>query len=289
MTAAELVERVRDTLEDYGDVEEGTASALTLQAEIADDEIEVEDASLFDMGDWLHVGNEVMEVSEEISPSTNIVPVRRAMKGTTAALHLEGALVRANLKFSNKRILDAINSALAGGFPMLAKVAEDVSLTVTEGQRLYTLSAAVRDIRSVWLEDEEGSGEYLLTRLAAPKSRSTFILHGSHTAGLGIKVVTTTTFPRLTTSSSMDSTFPDDDEAYDYLVKDAAGRLLLGQTGARALSDATPARGTQGQDDRYVLINTAKALRADAKESLRKCRMQLPTRITPRPDARYFG
>lgn len=289
MTAAELIERVRGLLEDYGDVEDGSASALVVEVSATDTELEVEDADIFDIGDWLYCDFEVMEVSDEVNVASNTVPVRRGMKGTVPAAHEIGALVRANLKFSNKHILDTINSALAGAFPMLAKVVEITDLKVVEGERLYTLPSEVRDIRSVWLEDGVGSGEYLLCRLAVPQTRSSFMLYGPHSPGLGIKVIATTTFPRLNPADSMDPSFPDDDEAYEYLVKDAAGRLLLSRAGARALDDSALARGSQGQDDRYALINTAKALRADAKESLRKARMQLPARVLPRPDARYFG
>jgi len=289
MTAAELVERVRDALSDYGDVEETAAAVLI--ADMAPNVISctVDDASVFDVGDWLHCEWEVMETTQVTGSPVNEISVRRGLRGSTATAHASGTLMRSNLRFSSVRILNALNAALAGAYPLLFKQVEDTHLTVVNGQDLYTLSSPTRSIRSFWIERTVGGGDYELCRLAVPLDLDSFILYGSWPDGAGIKVITTTTFTRMTSTGNLDSSFPDDDEAYDYLVKDAVGRLLAGLAASESINSSVEARGSQqGQDTRYVLINAAKHHRSEARESLRKCRMQLPVKVSPRPDARYF-
>ena len=302
MTTDELVQRVRDSISDYGDVEATASATLTEDVALNDDTITVDDGTVFDTGDWLYCGWEVMEVkSAPTTQAQNTVEVRRGMRGTVAATHEDGDVVRSNVRFSNVRILRALNGALAGAYPLLFKVVTDLSLSTVDGQQLYELDNPVRDIRSVWIESGPGVGDYQLCRAAVPLTSSSIMLYGAWGNGLGIKVIAIDTFTRLAIEQlndavppvlvpgELDADFPDNDEAYDYLVKDATGRLMLDLAATEATNEMSQSRGSQqAQDTRYVLINAAKALRTDARESLRKARMHAPGKVSPRPDARYF-
>jgi hypothetical protein len=302
MTTDELVQRVRDAISDYGDVEATASATLTEDVAIIDDTITVDDGTVFDTGDWLYCNWEAMEVkSAPTTQAQNIVEIRRAMRGTVAAVHKAGDVMRSNVRFSNVRILRALNGALAGAYPMLFKIVTDVSMSTVDGQQLYTLDSPVRDIRSIWIETGVGSGGYQVSRAAVPLTADSFMLYGSWGNGLGVKVIAINTFDRLAIQQlndavppvlvpgTLDSDFPDNDEAYDYLVKDATGRLMLDLAATEATNEMSQSRGSQqAQDTRYVLINAAKALRTDARESLRKARMHTPVKVSPRPDARYF-
>jgi hypothetical protein len=92
----------------------------------------------------------------------------------------------------------------------------------------------------------------------------------------------------MTATGSLDTDWPDDDEAYAYLIYDTIGRLLYQRAAQMAVDDGAPSRGSQGQDDRYVLLNAAKAMRLEAQKSLNRVKVELPKRVMPRADARYF-
>lgn len=290
MTAAELIEQVRDEISDYGLIGDVASTALTATASASDTTLQVADSSLFEVGDWLSCENEICEVSEEVLSTTGVIPVRRGMRGTTAAIHNSGSVVRAGQLFSNVTILRVLNRSLAGAFPTLAKVVENETLYVIEGQREYDLSATLEDIYSVWIEDSISSASYSLTRLAVPVSQGVFMLYGTYEPGRKIRVIGITSFTALTLTGNLDTSYPTNGKALAYLVQDAIGQLMYMRATQLALNDQNSARGAQqGQDDRYVLLNTAKAIRLEAAKSLRAAKMQLPRRVHPRPDARYFS
>jgi hypothetical protein len=290
MTVEELVERVRDAVNDYGDIEEAASTQLNGGVTAAAETFVVDDATGFEEGDWVYLEWEVCEVVGVVE-LTKTLTVIRGQRGTTAAIHADNTPVRANLRFSKLAVLNALNAALAGAYPYLVKVTEDVSLSVVAGQQIYNLPSVPMDIRSIWIAQTVGGTDYALCRSYEIVDRDTFVLYGDWNAGLTIKCIICTTFTRMTTTAAatLDSTFPDNDEAYAYLVNDAAGRLLLRIAASESLNPTALARGgDQQQDQRYVLLNAAKALRAEAQQSLIRARMQVPEKIEPRPDARYF-
>jgi hypothetical protein len=288
MTVEELVERVRNTLNDYGDIEDLVATEIKTITTASDETWTVDDVSNFEEGDWVHVDWEVAEVVTTTGGVSGTMAVRRAMRGTTGAIHAVGAVVRANERFSKLQILNTLNASLAGAANQIFKVTEDVSLDTVDGQELYTLPAAHKDIRSIWVEQSVGEGDYALCRTYMLVDSDSFMLYGGWGSGYGIKVICVDKFTRMSTTGSLDSSFPDDDEAYEYLVMDTAGRLLHRMAAQEAINNSNPSRGQGEQDNRYVLLNAAKDLRAEAQKALAQCRMQKPKRIIPRPDARYF-
>jgi len=289
-TPSELVERVRDLLNDYGDIDQliatQLAAAVTTTAQTT---FSVDSAADFDAGDWGYIDFEVIEVTAtNVAATPDTLTVRRGARGSTAATHLNGAVIRANERFSSATILRGLNAALAGAYPMIFKVTEDTTLATVADQEHYTLAAPHRDLRSLWIEANAGQADYQLCRSYKVVDSQDFVLYGGWLTGYTIKVICIDQFTALTSAGTLDAVFPDNEEAYEYLVMDTAGRLLHRMAAQEAVNNSADARGQQTAESRYVILNAAKDLRAEAQKALVKARMQKPSRISPRPDAAYF-
>lgn len=283
MTTAELIERTRDILEDYGELDavettdlRGAVSTTITTA------IPVKDSDVADQGDFIYVDNEAMEVmSAEASPP--VLNVRRAARGTTAATHSDGAVVRVNMTYHNKRILDALNGALGKAYPTIFALVTDDTTYITDDTTEYTVPATIDDILQLWIEDDIGDGNFTVLRTYEPLGRKVR-LYGAYTTGTILRFVGTARFTRLAFGGNLDSDFPDHDELYDYLVQYAVGTLLM-RGEARTGRDEARATASTGQ---YVNLNIGNKLRTDALQLLQQRKMRRPAYIAPRPDARYF-
>lgn len=88
----------------------------------------------------------------EVLSTGNPMDVRRAQRGTTAAVHAVGSLVLFEPRFTNQQILDALNEAviaLAGRAPKAVEVATDHAAQDVEE---YALPATCISLQKVELE-----------------------------------------------------------------------------------------------------------------------------------------
>ena len=261
MTVEELIRRVRDGLLEYGDVEEATSDELLSTITDSDTELEVVHPDQFEEGDWLYIEWEICEVTKVQEGNAGVLTVRREQRGSTAVEHSAGTVIRTGLSFSNQNILDALNAALSETYPLLFTVTSDTSLTIEEGEDTYQLTSVPREIRSIWLERTLGEGDYAVFRGYQIIDLDTFQLFGSHTTGLGIKVIYIGDFDEMEAGGDLESDFPDRESAYEYLVVDATARLLLRLAAREAVTSTADARNQDAQDKRYVLLNVGKALK----------------------------
>jgi len=288
-----LVERVRDELDDYGDV--GDSPLTLLNGALADttgQSVVVDDETVADVGDWLYVDFECLEITS-VDAGTHTFTVRRGARGSTAATHLDNTAVRVNLQYPPHRVVRALNSALSHAFPELHKMMWDTTLVVVTGQQFYELPSGIDMIRSFWMETDVGSGSYEICRLLELESFGNVALYdGGFESGLHIGVRGVSRFSALasTPESTLDSDFPDNEEAIGYLTMYAAGDLLMRKSAADATKGADLSQwDASGSGDRYVGMNHGKQLRREADVLLQSIKMPLPALVTARPDRRYYG
>jgi hypothetical protein len=287
-----LVNRVRDILGNWGDARTLLAAALTATAtSVSVDEVKVAKA-----GDLLQVDYETMEVTDSDDSSTpEVFTVRRGQRGTTAVNHNDDSVVYVNPKISNQRILDAINAALAASYPRIFKLVVDETLTVVEDQYEYSVPSTLGEyvLDELWrveMENSDEGGEYYMIRTWDKCSTNALRLYGDYDAGRHIKLVGTKRFSALRAGGNLDSSFPTNSSATDYLVYAAAGRILTERQAQVGLLDSFQGiTDTFAASQPFMPLQTAKALKQDAERELEHARMTPPEHYTPLATRRYFA
>ncbi len=285
-----LVERIRDLLDDYGSTPTTLAAAISTTTEA---DITVTDSSEFDTGTWLTVDYEVMEVVPEQTTSTaGAVTVRRGARGSAAATHSAGAVVRVDLIYPSHRILRALNAALAAAYPKLYLSVADETLSTTDTSGLYTLPESIDFLYTIEVQSSTGDAAYKMTTAWDQPSPTEIRLYGSWTTGLTMRLRGTAPFPQLSTSTSakLDPDFPSNFNAEDYLVWEATGRLLqerdMSVTRADEANELAVAGGASTAMDSY---KRGAVYRQQANLSLKAAKMPPPPRFQPLPTRRYLG
>lgn len=118
-SAASLIEQVRSRLLDYGN------ATTTLAAAVSDTTTTT--ISLESVGDiapkhFLMVDNEMVEVRAVYEGTPPTATVIRGARGSTAATHTSGTVVRIEPVFGNHEYLQFLNQALDASFPSLYSV-----------------------------------------------------------------------------------------------------------------------------------------------------------------------
>ncbi len=221
-----LITRIDDLLENYG------TNSTTLAAAVTDTtgtSFSVDDQAVASAGDWATVDGETVEITECTDGSPDTFTVRRGMRGSTAATHSNGAVIRIGLDFITQRILNALNLAQAAAYPQLSTIVEDEVLEVVANQFDYVRPTTLDHVRQVWIETST-SGVYQMINNWDMNYASYIHLYQTYSTGRNIKVVGTKRFSEMTYSGNLDLQFPDTDmAAVGYLVYDAASTLISEQ------------------------------------------------------------
>lgn len=139
-TIGNLVDRVfreylepADSVESYSYLTGGIdASASTLG--YAGDMFSVEEEDALDAGCIIEVGQELM-FSTALNTVSNEITVTRGARGTTAAEHLAGDLIKITPAFPRKNVFDAVSDQIKNLYPTLFAV-ETIELTASTGYKL---------------------------------------------------------------------------------------------------------------------------------------------------------
>ena len=139
-TIGNLVDRVyreylepMDSVESYSYLTGGVnASATTIG--YANDMFSVEEEDALDAGAIIEVGQELM-FSTALNTVTNEITVTRGARGTTAAAHTAGDLIKITPAFPRKNVFDAVSDQIKNLYPTLFAV-ETISLTASTGYKL---------------------------------------------------------------------------------------------------------------------------------------------------------
>ena len=140
-TIGDLVDRVYreyleppESVESYsyltGDISSTTQTTFNYEGDLFSSE--EEDA--LDAGAILEIGQELM-FSKSLNVVTNEVTVQRGARGTTAALHSAGDLIKITPAFPRKNVFDAVTDQIENLYPTLFAV-ETKTLTSGTGYRI---------------------------------------------------------------------------------------------------------------------------------------------------------
>lgn len=136
-TVGHLIDRVyREYLEPVDNVESYSyltggidASATTIT--YANDMFSVEEEDALDAGAILEVGRELM-FSTALNTVTNEITVTRGVRGTTAATHDAGDIIKIAPAFPRQNVFDAVSDQIKNLYPTLFAV-ETLQLSATAG------------------------------------------------------------------------------------------------------------------------------------------------------------
>jgi len=139
-TIGDLVDRVyreylepMDSVESYSYLTGGISSSDTTLA-YSNDMFSVEEEDALDAGAIVEVGQELM-FSTALNTVTNEITVTRGARGTTAAAHSAGDLIKITPQFPRKNVFDAVVDQIENLYPTLFAV-ETKTLTSGTGYRI---------------------------------------------------------------------------------------------------------------------------------------------------------
>jgi hypothetical protein len=139
-TIGNLVDRVfreylepADSVESYSYLTGGISDSDTTLA-YANDMFSVEEEDALDAGAIVEVGQELM-FSTALNTVTNEITVTRGARGTTAAAHSAGDLIKIAPAFTRQAVYDAVSDQIKNLYPTLFAV-ETIELTASTGYKL---------------------------------------------------------------------------------------------------------------------------------------------------------
>lgn len=282
-----LIERVRALTRDYG------TALTTLGAGVTDTTgTTLTVASNADMsaGDFVMIDNELMEV---VSTSTTTgATVVRGSRGSTAATHSNGALVRIGVVWGNHEVMQRLNSALGSAYPSMYATIDDTTEVIASDTYEYDIPMNCE--RLVRVEIETGTdGVYLIDRQWSMQDKDTVLIEDAalHATGNTIRMVGIGRFDNLTLTGNLDSDYPTDNEAaLEYLVVNAAGRLLTERQVPLGRRDSFVGITDKFQESQpYISLTTGAQLLKYSKQILRECRMQPLQEYLPSISRHYYG
>jgi len=140
-TLREYLEPV-DSVESYsyltGDISTTTQSTINYEEGM----FSTEEEDALGAGAIIEVGQELM-FSKSLNAVTNEITVQRGARGTTAAIHEAGDIIKIAPSFPRKNIFDAISDQIKNLYPTLYAV---VTLTVTAGTGYRLLGTYGEDV-----------------------------------------------------------------------------------------------------------------------------------------------
>lgn len=287
-TVLSIVERVNDLLNNYGN------KSTTLAAAVSDTtgtSFSVSDQSVAKAGDWGTVDGETVEITACTDGSPDTFTVRRGMRGSTAATHSNGAVIRINLDVIPQRILNAIQLAQDSAYPQLSSVVSDVTLSIVANQWDYNKPSTVDHVRQVWIETST-SGVYSEVHDWDMTTSGVIRLYQTYSTGKVIKVIGTKRFSAITYSGNLDTAFPSSDTcAIGYLTYESAANIISEQQlqvskrdGFKGITDAF------AQGAPTISLATGERYREIAQRYLRDAarNIVLPSETLPNVGRKYL-
>ena len=176
-----LVDRTfREYLEPMDDLVSYTTLSTGVNDSVTDivfdgDMLSIEEEDALDKGTIIEINQELM-ICTDLNAVTNTITVKRGMKGTSAAAHLEGAVIKIAPPFPRQVVFDAVKDQINNLFPTLFAV-ETQSITTGTG---YTLLGSY---------NAPGTHNYIMSILGAISQYTDFSA-GSDTTGVNFSPVT---------------------------------------------------------------------------------------------------
>ena len=177
----DLVDRVyreylepMDDLVSYSTLSTGVNDSVT-SVVFDGDMLSIEEEDALDKGTVIEINQELM-ICTDLNAVTNTITVKRGVKGTAAAAHTAGDIIKISPPFPRKNVFDAVCDQIKNLFPTLFAV-DTQSITTGTG---YTL---IGDYSS------PGTHNYIVSILGAISQYTDFSA-GSDTTGVNFSPVT---------------------------------------------------------------------------------------------------
>lgn len=132
-TLGTMVNRVRDYVRDWPQLDALTAAVTDTTTK----SLTVADATAYTSNTVVQIDQEAFRVKS--GTSTTVTTYNRGDRGTTAAVHSNGATILLRPNFLDKQIIDALNAGIDACFPYIYKEVLDSSLTVLTNTYEYTV------------------------------------------------------------------------------------------------------------------------------------------------------
>ena len=177
-----LVDRVyREYLEPMDDLASYTTLSTTVNTSVTSivfdgDMLSIEEEDALDKGTVIEINQELM-ICTDLNAVTNTITVKRGAKGTTAAAHTAGDIIKISPPFPRKNVFDAVCDQIKNLFPTLFAV-DTQSMTASTG---YTLLGSY---------SSPGTHNYVVSILGAISQYTDFAT-GSDSTGTVFQPVTT--------------------------------------------------------------------------------------------------
>ena len=179
-TIGNLVDRTyREYLEPMDDLVSYTTLSTGVNDSVTSivfegDMLSIEEEDALDKGTVIEINQELM-ICTDLNAVTNTITVKRGAKGTTAAAHTAGDIIKISPPFPRKNVFDAVKDQINNLFPTLFAV-ETQSVTTGDG---YTLLGA---------HDNLGTHNYIVSIIGAI-SQYTDFSNNSDTTGVKFQSV----------------------------------------------------------------------------------------------------
>lgn len=288
-TAASLIEQVRSRLLDYGN------GAVTLAAAVSDTTsttIYLSDVADINTGQFLMVDSELVEVTATYQGTPDSAVVIRGSRGSTAATHSSGAVVRINPVFGQHEYLRFLNQAQDAAFPALYQLSDSHSTEIAADTYEYDIPAACHRLARVEIETST-SGVYEVNRQWGYQDNGTIIIENAacYEAGRDIRFIGYGKFDAMTLAGNLDSDFPDTNAtAIEYLIVKACAHALRARQAPIARRDAFIGITDSFQNAQpFMSTLSAKDYELQAKSLLKTCTMPRLEEYLCDPARIYYG
>lgn len=238
-----LINRIRRMVGDWPEEDALTAS-LSSTASV----VSVADGTLYPKNFQVEVDSEVMTVS--VAGSGTTFTVRRGSRGSTAATHLGSAVVLIRPAFYQVQIIEALNAALDGMFPLLYKPVSTEYTGITSSTYEYTIpnmtgiGVPIPYISKLEMKEPGDLEFWEFRNYSIMRGEAPFIkLNFNPTSGSKMRISGFGPFAHMAAvTDTLDAFYPA--HAEDCLVAGAAAYLLMAGEAARVRVDtlATDAR-----------------------------------------------
>lgn len=281
-TAISLIEQVRSRLLDYGN---GAATLVSAVLDTSATSISLSDVADVSPRQFLMVDNEMLEVLEVYNGSPASAVVVRGARGSAAATHAAGSVVRIDPVYGQHEYLRFLNQALSASFPHLYKLHDSSEQTIERARIEYDIPATCH--RLARIEIETGTeGIFDITRYWNYASDTTVVIENARHIPLGraIRFIGYTKFDYMILSGGLDTSYPSDANCEEYLVIEACARALRARQAPIARRDSfIGITDSFQQNQPFMSTLSARDFAEQAQKLLMKIRMPRLPEYTPDP------
>lgn len=252
-TLQQLGDLVLHELDAWGaeDILNGDITAAAASLVVTDDSARFKNSTYFE------IDEEIGAVSADATTTT--VSVLRGKKGSTAATHSDGALIRVSPKVYRRDINKHINTCLAGH---VEQRAVDTSISLSGSTYVYNLPAAIKGEKVISIDMLDGTGSYSTYSYSNVKFRKNvsgvdqFEIGYIPEVGRTLRIVYRKNFTNLSALTDICG-LPDNEQAQKLPVWYACSLLVPHKEAKRLLRDKpiyveeSPPFGVRGRTGAY--------------------------------------